>query len=83
LNSSHGFARLNADLNYLFPGTGSVWTSPVRIPESTIHKYETGSGSDRTIAGQIQVRIWNSISNQPSPGRYRSRLRICAAFVEW
>src|SRR6185312_15094962 len=50
--------------------------------EPTIHKYGAGSGSDRAIVElpiALQIRTCVYLG---SSGRYRSRFRICAAFVE-
>jgi hypothetical protein len=68
---------------------------PSRIPESTIHKYGTGSCSDRVQASlqstsNVQINWFNRVNkfklkltiSHRAPGRYSSRFRICAALVE-
>jgi len=48
---------------------GSVWTSPGRIPEATIHKYGAGSGSDRVM---VELRIELQVRNYFCPRFVRS-----------
>jgi len=54
-----------------------------RIPELDIHKYRTGSGSDRTnLTAETEAHIYNSLNSNHDTGHYRSRFCICAALAE-
>jgi len=50
-------ACLTSDKPGFIWSAGSVWTSPAETPDFTIHKYGTGSGSDRVNLGQAQANI--------------------------